>query len=127
MRLVHLADLHLGYRQYHRLTASGLNQREADVAGTFVRALDQVIALEPDVIVIAGDVFHVVRPANPVIIHAFSQFARLRQALPKALVVIIGGNHDQPRSTETGCILGLFRQLGFTVVFNAPEALRFPE
>ncbi|MGI8843203.1 MAG: metallophosphoesterase family protein [Gemmatimonadaceae bacterium] len=127
MRLVHLADLHLGYRQYHRLTASGLNQREADVAGTFVRALDQVIALEPDVILIAGDVFHVVRPANPVIIHAFSQFARLRDALPKALVVMIGGNHDQPRSTETGCILGLFRQLGFTVVFNAPESLRFPE
>jgi len=127
VRLVHLADLHLGYRQFHRLTASGLNQREADVAGTFTRALDQVIACEPDVIVIAGDVFHSVRPANPVIIHAFSQFARLRDALPKTQVVMIGGNHDQPRSTETGCILGLFRRLDFHVIHGAPDVMRFPE
>jgi DNA repair exonuclease SbcCD nuclease subunit len=127
VRLVHLADLHLGYRQFHRLTASGLNQREADVAGTFTRALDQVIALKPDVIVIAGDVFHSVRPANPVIIHAFNQFGRLRDALPGTPVVMIGGNHDQPRSTETGCILGLFRRLQFHVVHGAPESLQFPE
>lgn len=127
MRLVHLADLHLGYRQYHRLTPSGLNQREADVAGAFSRALDQVIAIRPDVIVIAGDVFHSVRPPNPVIIHAFNQFGRLHDALPDTRVVMIGGNHDQPRSTETGCILGLFRSFGFHVVHNGPEALRFPD
>ena len=35
MRLVHLSDLHLGYRQYQRLTPGGVNQREADVATTF--------------------------------------------------------------------------------------------
>ena len=34
MRLVHLSDLHLGYRQYQRLTPGGINQREADVAAT---------------------------------------------------------------------------------------------
>lgn len=127
MRLVHLADLHLGYRQYHRLTPLGINQREADVAGAFSRALDKVIEVRPDVIVIAGDVFHSVRPANPVIIHAFNQFGRLRDSLPETRVVMIGGNHDQPRSTETGCILGLFRRLGFHVVHGAPDALRFPD
>jgi DNA repair protein SbcD/Mre11 len=127
VRLVHLADLHLGYRQYHRLTANGINQREADVAATFARAIDQVIALGPDVVVVAGDIFHTVRPANPAIIHAFAQFARLRAALPSALVVMIGGNHDQPRATETGCILGLFRQLGFRSVFGRPELLTIPE
>lgn len=127
MRLVHLADLHLGYRQYHRLTASGLNQREADVAATFARAIDQVIEVRPDVVVIAGDIFHTVRPANPAIIHAFAQFARLRAALPDTRVVMIGGNHDQPRATETGCILGLFRQLQFDSVFGRPASLSFPE
>ena len=127
MRLVHLADLHLGYRQYHRLTASGINQREADVAATFARAIDQVIERRPDLIVIAGDIFHTVRPANPAIIHAFAQFARLRAALPDVRVVMIGGNHDQPRATETGCILGLFRQLQFHTVFGRPASLSFPE
>ena len=32
MKLAHLADLHLGFRQYDRQTARGGNQREADVA-----------------------------------------------------------------------------------------------
>lgn len=127
MRLIHLADLHLGYRQYHRLTPTGLNQREADVAGAFTRAVDKVVALRPEVVVIAGDVFHSVRPANPVIIHAFTQFARLRDELPATRVVMIGGNHDQPRSTETGCILGLFKRLAFHVVYGAPEVLTIPD
>ena len=35
MRLVHLSDLHLGYRQFQRQTAAGINQREADVAAVF--------------------------------------------------------------------------------------------
>ena len=84
MRLVHLADLHLGFRQYQRLTPAGVNQREADVARSFVRAVDQTIALRPDLVVIAGDVFHTVRPSNPAILHAFKQFVRLRLALPQA-------------------------------------------
>ena len=127
MRIAHLADLHLGFRQYHRVTPTGINQREADVAATFVRALDAVIALEPDVVLIAGDVFHTVRPMNPAIIHAFAQFARLRQALPSAAIVVVAGNHDQPRATETGCILSLFSQLGIHVVWKEPRRLHFPE
>jgi len=49
-----LADLHLGFRQFHRQTAGGLNQREADVANAFRRAIEQVIAERPDVVIVAG-------------------------------------------------------------------------
>src|SRR3569833_162879 len=107
MRLVHLSDLHLGYRQYQRLTPGGLNQREADVAATFRTAIDRVIALRPDAVVVAGDVFHSVRPTNQAIISAFLQFARLRAELPDAAIVVVAGNHDVPRTTETGGILRL--------------------
>lgn len=127
MRLVHLADLHLGFRQYHRLTPTGINQREADVAHAFRRAIDQVIALAPDIVVIAGDVFHTVRPMNPAIIDAFSQFARLTSSLPEAIVVMVAGNHDRPRATETGCILKLFTKLGINVVVDEPKRLPFPD
>jgi DNA repair protein SbcD/Mre11 len=127
MRLVHLSDLHLGYRQYQRLTPGGINQREADVAATFRTAIDRVIALRPDVIVVAGDVFHSVRPTNQAILHAFIQFGRLTQALPEAIVVLVAGNHDTPRSTETGGILQLFAQLGLTVVDREARRLDFPE
>lgn len=127
MRLVHLADLHLGFRQYQRLTPAGVNQREADVARSFVRAVDQTIALRPDLVVIAGDVFHTVRPSNPAILHAFKQFMRLRLALPQAEVVMVAGNHDAPKTAETGCILRLFTECGVHVVDGAAQRLDFAE
>jgi exonuclease SbcD len=127
MRLVHLSDLHLGFRQYQRLTPNGINQREADVAAAFRRAIDKTIELKPDVILIAGDVFHTVRPSNPAIVLAFTQFARLMQAVPEARIIMVGGNHDQPRSSETGCILRLFRELNIEVVETAPKRVVYPE
>jgi len=127
MRLVHLADLHIGYRQYQRLTPAGINQREADVAGTFKRAIDRTIELRPDFVLIAGDVFHSVRPSNPAILHAFLQFARLVSSLPDAKVVMVAGNHDTPRTAETGCILRLFSPLGITVVEGDAQRLEFPD
>jgi DNA repair exonuclease SbcCD nuclease subunit len=127
VRLIHLADFHLGFRQYHRLTPNGINQREADVALAFRRAIDAVVGLQPHIIAIAGDVFHSVRPMNPAIVDAFTQFARLRQALPDAVIVMVAGNHDRPRSTETGCILKLFSKLGIHVVTEEAERLTFPE
>ncbi|MBX3147415.1 MAG: DNA repair exonuclease [Gemmatimonadales bacterium] len=127
MLLAHLADLHLGYRQYYRQTAAGINQREADVARAFVQAVDQVIAKQPDVIVVAGDLFHAVRPTNQAIIHCFRQFQRIREALPAAKVLIAAGNHDTPRATETGSILKLFAGLGIEVATDDAAIVRYPD
>ncbi len=126
MKLAHLADLHLGFRQYHRQTASGLNQREADVAQAFRRAVDQVIVARPDVVIVAGDIFHSVRPTNPAILFAFHQFQRLREALPTVPLIIISGNHDTPRSTETGSILELLESVGAEVVSAESRRLAYP-
>ncbi len=118
MRLVHLADLHLGFRQYHRLTPDGINQREADVSLVFRRAIDKVVALRPDVVLIAGDVFHTVRPMNAAIIEAFTQLQRLKVELPRSEIIVVAGNHDRPRATETGCILDLFSRIDVKVAAN---------
>lgn len=127
MRLVHLADLHLGYRQYQRLTPAGINQREFDVALSFKRAVDQVIELRPDAIAVAGDVFHTSRPSNAAILHAFRQFLRLRTELPDAAIVIVAGTHDTPRTTESGSIMGLFEQIGIRVAASEARLFEFPE
>ena len=124
MRLVHLSDIHLGFRQYQRQTPTGINQREADVATSLRRVIDAVIELRPDLVLIAGDVFHTVRPTNPAILHAFRHFSRLMQMLPDTTVVMVAGNHDTPRTAETGCILRLFKPLGINVVDG--EAQRVP-
>lgn len=127
MRLLHLSDLHLGFRQFQRTTPTGINQREWDVAQSFTRAIDRIIELRPDILLIAGDVFHTVRPTNPAILHAFAQFSRLTRELPDAIVVIVAGNHDMPRSSETLCILRLFAPLGIHVVDSEPRRLSFPD
>jgi len=127
MRLVHLADIHLGFKQYQRQNPSGMNQREADIAKSARAVIDRVIELKPDLVLIAGDVFHTVRPSNPAILTAFIQFERLKRSLPFAEIVIVAGNHDTPRASETGCILGLFRQLGIKVVEGEPQWVRVDE
>lgn len=128
MRLAHLSDAHLGIRQYTRQTPTGINQREADVANAFRAVVDDVIACRPDVVIVAGDLFHSVRPTNAAIVFAFRQFQRLREALPQAPVVIIAGNHDTPRSSETGSILHLFEELGGVhVAATDARYLQFPE
>jgi len=126
VRLAHIADPHLGIRQYHRQTAGGINQREADAANAFRAAVDGVIATRPDAVLIAGDLFHSVRPTNAAIVFAFRQFQRLREALPSAPIVLIAGNHDTPRSAETGSILRLFEELGVDVAPDQARRLSYP-
>lgn len=126
MRLIHLADLHLGFRAYQR-ERQGINQRELDVAATFSRVIDILIARAPDVVIIAGDVFHTVRPTNTALLHAYREFDRLTTALSEALVVMVAGNHDTPRTSETGSILPLFETLGIHVADSVPKRFRFPE
>ncbi|MEP6780562.1 MAG: DNA repair exonuclease [Gemmatimonadaceae bacterium] len=126
MRLVHLADLHLGFRQYQRLTPAGINQREADVGLIASLVIDKVIALRPDAVVIGGDVFHSVRPSNSAILHAYRMFLRLRTELPDAAIVMVAGNHDAPRTNDSGCILRLFREIGISVADAKAELFTFP-
>ena len=127
MKLAHLADLHLGFRQFDRQTPRGGNQREVDVAEAFRRAVDDLLGERPDLIVIAGDVFHSVRPTNPAILFLFQQLQRVRTELPDTPVVVVAGNHDTPRSAETGAILRLYETLGIELALEVPRRLVFPK
>ncbi len=125
LKLAHLADLHLGFRQYDRQTSRGGNQREADVAEAFRRAVDDLLEQRPDLILFAGDIFHSVRPTNPAILFLFQQLHRLRTGLPESPIVMIAGEHDTPRSVETGTILRLYEALGVDVVVDEAKHLTF--
>ena len=96
------------------------------MAQSFTRAVDKVIELAPEVVLIGGDVFHQVRPTKTAILHAYLQFARLRAALPTTEIVMVAGNHDTPRSADTGSILRLFAALGLHVVDGEARSLEFP-
>jgi hypothetical protein len=127
IRIAHLGDLHLGFRQYERQTPRGGNQREADVADAFRRAVDDLLSQRPDLVLVAGDVFHSVRPTNAAILFLFQQLQRLRAGLPETPVVVIAGDHDTPRSSETGSILRLYETLGVHIVPDRAQRLTFPK
>ncbi|HTI05477.1 MAG TPA: metallophosphoesterase [Gemmatimonadales bacterium] len=127
MKLAHLADLHLGFRQFDRQTGRGTNQREADVAEVFKRAIDDMLEQKPELIVIAGDLFHSVRPTNAAILFCFQQLQRLRAGLPKSPIVVIAGEHDTPRSTETGTILRLYEALGVEIAVEDARRIILPQ
>lgn len=127
MRILHTADLHLGFRQFDRMTPNGINVREHDVAQSFTAMIEKTIELAPELVLIAGDVFHASRPPNRAIVLAYKGLERLRLALPSIEIVMCAGNHDMARTTETGCILGLFTSLGVHVVDGAPRVIDLPQ
>lgn len=124
MRLGHMSDCHLGFRQGYRSTEHGLNQREADVARAFRATVDGILAQKVDMVCIAGDLFHTVRPTNAAITFAFRQLRRLRDAgLP---VVLVAGNHDCPKTAESGSILHLLSELGIDLAIDEVRQFDYP-
>jgi len=121
VRVAHLADLHLGFRSYRKTTETGVNQREADVALAFRRAVDEIQQRDPDLVLVAGDVFHTSRPPNAVVVEAYRQFRRLGPTP----TIIVGGNHDSPRTAESGNILRLLAELPHVrAIVDEPQILR---
>lgn len=92
-----MADIHLGYAQYN------LEARRKDFNRAFKEVVDKTIELEPDFMIIAGDVFHHARPSNVTLEAAIKNFSRLRDAhIP---VLVVDGSHDAAPNTITGTIL----------------------
>ncbi len=118
IRICHMADVHLGYRRYNKLTKSGINQREADVSLAFQEAITRIISLKPDVTIIAGDLFHSVRPSNAIVTMCFRQLRRLADET-NAPIIIVAGNHETPKRVDTGSVLQLFTEIRGVFVADA--------
>ncbi len=97
LAFVHLADAHLGYAQYN------LPQRLQDFNEAFREAVDKILDIRPDFVLICGDLFHQPRPSNTTLEFAIEQLCRLRSAgIP---VLAVDGSHDSAPNSFTGTIL----------------------
>jgi len=95
--LAHLADLHLGYRGYGPESA-GRNLRERDISRAFLAAVQELVRLRPDVIVIVGDLFDRPDPPATALVTAARGLETLRASLPETPVLMVAGARDTPRS-----------------------------
>src|SRR5262245_33153489 len=93
MKILHLADIHIGMENYGRLDpASGLNTRLLDYLDRFEEALQVGIDEQVDLVLIAGDIYKN-RAPNPTHQREFAR--RLRRVLAEGIpVFILVGNHD---------------------------------
>jgi len=101
LRIAALADLHLGYRQFPAVR-NGRNAREFDVLTTWGRIVDQIANERPDVVTIAGDVFHRSRVSNHAITGYLSGLNTILRHTD-ADIHIVQGNHEASRSAEVMC------------------------
>lgn len=122
-----MSDLHLGHRAFLQVLApDGGSLHEQDVAASFHRAIDKVITLAPDLVVVAGDVFDSPKPTNRAISAAVMGFARLARALPETPVVVCSGNHDLSCEPDIGAIVPALSAVGVHVADRRAQRFYFP-
>lgn len=124
MRVIHVADTHLGYRNFSGKLdpVRNLNQRECDVYDAWHAAIDVALEREPQLFIHAGDLFDSSRPSPRAIVEALTGFAKLRDAGVPA--VVIAGNHSTPRFRSGGSVFEILKEFGITAVWGAPETVR---
>lgn len=101
MKIAAIGDAHLG-RSYLPITdaETGVNRRELDFEESFARAIDAMLAEQPDVILWLGDVFDHPRPTYRSFRVASRELRKIRDH--GVQLVAISGNHDTPRLPGTG-------------------------
>lgn len=110
MRIVHMADTHLGFQQLHRIDENGRNIREQDVYDAFERAIAVTVELQPAGLIHAGDLFDSYHPTSAALRVALDGFAQLKAAgIP---IVIIAGNHSTPRGAAAEHVFGVLERFG---------------
>ena len=115
-RIMHIADCHLGCRQY------GMQEREED----FYRALDRVrrIAVDRnvDAVVIAGDIFDSPKPPARAVLE-LSHFVSKLKNDHGIDVLGIEGNHDSTRESYWLRVCGIW-PLGISPYVNSMNGVR---
>ncbi|AUB58128.1 hypothetical protein BK008_07255 [Methanobacterium sp. MZ-A1] len=86
MQFAHLADTHMGYRQY------GLSERENDFFEVFDQAIEEIVGERPDFAIHSGDLFEYSRPPTRALLTAQKGILRLKEE--KIPIYAIAGNHD---------------------------------
>lgn len=96
MIIAHLSDLHLGFRAHGRVER-GADMRERDVAAAFERAVQEVVRLKPEAVVVAGDVFDRPDPPASAVVALARGLETLRASLPETKVFMVAGPRDTSR------------------------------
>ncbi len=108
MKFAHLADTHLGYRQF------GLYEREKDFYEVFEKITDKIIEEKVDFVIHSGDLFDNSRP-SPLALLTF-QKCLIKFKNANIPVYAIAGNHDSVLRKGAIPPQVLFKKFGLKVI-----------
>ena len=110
MKFAHLADTHLGYRQY------GLIEREKDFYEVFEKVIDKIIEEKVDFVIHSGDLFETARPSPMALLTFQKGLLKLKGAgIP---MYAIAGNHDVVMRKGSIPPQVIFKKLGLKLISN---------
>jgi DNA repair exonuclease SbcCD nuclease subunit len=108
MKFAHLADTHLGYRQY------GLYEREKDFYEVFDKVIDKIIEERVDFVIHSGDLFETATPSPMALLTFQKGLLKLKGAgIP---MYAIAGNHDVVMRKGSIPPHVIFKKLGLKVI-----------
>ncbi len=129
IRLAHLSDTHIGYEAYKALNSSGENQRAADFARAFITACQEIIDNDAPIVIHSGDVAdrtHIPIRMMLLIRTWFAKVASIRPDGTRRQLIVVAGNHEQPRNRKEACFLELFSGLpGVHIVTRGYQQIEF--
>jgi DNA repair exonuclease SbcCD nuclease subunit len=96
MKIVHIADTHLGRAGFNKTTEDGSNLRETLIYNNFIASIEKIINLHPDVVIHAGDLFDVVHPKTKAYTTVLTALDLLEEScIP---LIAIAGNHSMQKT-----------------------------
>ncbi len=101
IRILHTADTHLGYKQYHS------EARRKDFFAAFELVVNDAVEMQVDAVVHAGDLFDSRNPTLEDLLETMSLLSRLKAADIPFLGIV--GNHESKQNTQW---LDLFEEMG---------------
>lgn len=108
MQFVHIADTHLGYKQYGEI------QRENDYYSVFENTIQKIIEINPDFVIHSGDLFEFNKPTTKALLVFQNGLNKLnKHNIP---VYAIAGNHDSIQKQNSLPPQVLFRNMGLNLI-----------
>lgn len=121
MKIIHIADLHLGqiiYQNYDRV----------DEHEHFFMQLEALCREEmPDALVVSGDVFDIQQPSASVKKAFTEHFVRLHNQCPSMKIVITAGNHDSASRMQADSAVWKLANTTIVGVPPSPELVGGPK
>ncbi len=110
LRILHLADIHLGMENYGRVDpVKGLSTRLGDFLKTLNMALDWALDNDVDMVLIAGDIFKN-RDPTPTVQREFAKCIHKLSSANMPTFILVG-NHDVPNALQRANTVEIYSTL----------------